>query len=394
DVQQPAKKHDLKVKVKVKNLNRSFNRNLNRSLNRNLKRLDRELSKTFEDIGPKIAAVFNDIDVHITTNVNDENDEDEATKVISGNQEEKVKVYSKSYSADKDDVLEIDNQYGNITINTWNRNEFKIEIKVSVASNKAGEAQRMMDDILISDSKVGSTVSFKTRFNMGDGGNNTTWSSFFSSKKSVRSSDIVYNVYMPAKNALLINSKYGSVTLPDMYGKVTINNTYGKLYAKSLNSVNNNLNLKYCDVDIDQLGNGNVNLSYGSLKLGKIGKLAANVNYAPVSVGQLLTSGDFNIKYGGGLKIGELGTDLKILNINSAYSNVDISLNGKESFDFDVTVSYNSFDHDNNVVKVTTHTPDDGPGYQPTKNYKGYVGRSNSNTKVTIVNKYQGVSIE
>jgi hypothetical protein len=143
------------------------------------------------------------------------------------------------------------------------------------------------------------------------------------------------------------------------------------------------------------LNGGDLNLSYGSLKLGNVGKLEADVKYAPIDIGKLASSGSFNVKYGGGIKINEISKALKNLDINSTYSSVNIGLKGDESFDFDVTVKYNSFNYDENRVKVTSKSPsDETRGYKPTKNYKGYVGNSNSNCKISINSTYQSVKLE
>jgi hypothetical protein len=147
-------------------------------------------------------------------------------------------------------------------------------------------------------------------------------------------------------------------------------------------------------VNIEEVKGCNLNLSYGSLKLGTVGRLDANVNYAPVDIEKLYTSGTINVKYGGGVKIGEISKALRNLDIDSKYSSVNIGLRGDESFDFDVTVKYGSFNFDENRLKVTSKSPDDSRGFHPTKNYRGYAGNSNSNNKININTTYQSVKLE
>ncbi|RVU01595.1 hypothetical protein EOD41_06410 [Mucilaginibacter limnophilus] len=394
----PAAKPDVPVNVHV-NLNKlnnvmasintninnavltNLNKNIYTNINKNINNITKELEIGLDGLSESLSAINCDINVDI-------DGIDAAAN--NGDMEELTKTYSKSYSADANDMLDIDNRYGKVTVVTWNKNEFKVDVLIKVATNKEGAAKKMLDDVTIQDGKQGSTVWFKTRF-AGDQGSGS-WS--FNGKRSVRIMEINYTIHMPARNAITVSNKYGTTELPSLYGKVNVTNAYGKFYAKSLNNISNNLNLSYTDASIDELKSGNVNFSYGDLKFGKIGSIDANVKYSPVIIKYLETSGDFNIKYGDGLKINELGTGLKSLNINSAYSDVGIALSGKDNFEFDVTVSYNSFNHDSDKVKIVDKTPDNGPGYQPTKNYKGYVGKSNSDTKVVIKNRYQAVNIE
>ncbi|RYY37683.1 MAG: hypothetical protein EOP46_01705 [Sphingobacteriaceae bacterium] len=362
-----------------------INKEISLTLNKSLASLDVEISKSVRVLSKELSNIKCDVDVDV--DVDDANIDADAPE---GDLEELTKTYSKSYQVDVGDVLDIDNRYGKVTVSTWNKNEFKVDVFIKVATTKEGAAKKMLDDVTIQDGKQGSTVWFKTKF-AGDQGT-SSWS--FNGKRSVRIMEINYTIYMPAKNAITINNKYGTTVLPNLYGKVNVTNAYGKFYAKSLNNISNNLNLSYTDASIDELKSGNVNFSYGDLKFGKVGTIDANIKYSPVSVNYLTTSGNFNIKYGQGLKINELGIDMKSLNINTSYSGVGIQLNGKDNFDFDVTVRYNNFNHNGGTVKVVSNTPEDGKSWTPTKNFKGTVGKGNSDKLIVIKANYAGVSFE
>lgn len=97
------------------------------------------------------------------------------------------------------------------------------------------------------------------------------------------------------------------------------------------------------------------------------------------------------MQYGSGLKIDNLDKTLKSLDIDASFTNVSLDLNGTENFLFDVTVKHNDFSYDNNCVKVVDK-PDSDQKFDFTKNYKGYVGKSGSDNKVTIKSNYQQVS--
>src|SRR5471030_600218 len=102
------------------------------------------------------------------------------------------KNYSKTYAINGNDKLRIENSYGKVTINTWDKNEFKVDVQVKVSTSRGNE-QKLLDNITISDSKSGSTVSFKT--NIGRQNYNSG-----NQKMAIN-----YTVYMPAKNALDIS---------------------------------------------------------------------------------------------------------------------------------------------------------------------------------------------
>jgi hypothetical protein len=62
-------------------------------------------------------------------------DEEYKEKVASGEIIEKIKNYSKSYSVDGNDLLQINNSFGKSgTVNTWNKNEFKVDVQMKFGS--------------------------------------------------------------------------------------------------------------------------------------------------------------------------------------------------------------------------------------------------------------------
>ncbi|HEY0245923.1 MAG TPA: hypothetical protein VGC01_10200, partial [Mucilaginibacter sp.] len=129
---------------------------------------------------------------------------------------EQIKTYSKSYPADGNDKLQIDNRYGKVTVNTWAKNEFKVDVQIKIETDDANNTKRLLDNVTISDSKEGALVSFKT--NIAKQSSNS-WGSWIGSRHS-QNIEINYTIYMPAKNPLSISNKYGAVELPTLDGKV------------------------------------------------------------------------------------------------------------------------------------------------------------------------------
>ncbi len=364
---------DRKLDMAMTSIDRGL-KNLNQKLN--LDKLENEFS---QDVDQMVRSV--------TTGAGDLQD----GILQSGDVQEKIKTYSKSYPAEANDKLQIENKYGRVNINTWTKNEVKVDVQIKGDASDDETAQKFIDAINVSDSKDGNTISFRTVFGNNSG---SIWN-LFNNMNNHRKIEVNYTVYMPSTMSLEMNNRYGAVVLPSLSGKVTINNAYGSLNAKSLTNPSNELNFKYYEVSIEELAGGEINLSYGSLKLGSVGRLEANVNYAPIDIGKLASSGSLNVRYGGGIKISEISKALKNLDISSSYSSVNIGLKGDESFDFDVTVKYGSFNYDENKLKITSKSPsDDAKGFHPTKSYRGYMGSNSSSNKITISSTYQSVKLE
>ena len=321
------------------------------------------------------ACYLNSSATNQNTSLQDDNDADK-----------QVKTYSKSYTVDAGTRLDINNRYGKVTVNTWSKNEFKVDVQIQVTADKANDTKKFIDRISINDSKQGQTVSFKTNID--------SQSDLFGSKTSSRKIEINYVIYMPAQNALNITNKYGNVELPDLDGKLVINCAYGDLQAKSLTNPGNQIKVSYGDARIASLKATDLDISYGSLVLGSVDKLNADVKYSSAKIGRISTSGILNVKYGTGVQISNLDENMKNLLVNSKYSNIKLGLDDDEDADFDVTVHYGSFNYGNHPVNISKAENAEDKHFNPTKTFKGRVGKGNVARVININSSYSSVKFE
>ncbi|NVM67366.1 hypothetical protein FHW88_005693 [Mucilaginibacter sp. SG538B] len=348
----------------------------------------------FEMLSPNINFGFKNFDQNFSYSY--DGDESYEKHLQNGDIIEKTKNYSKSYNVDGNDVINIDNKYGKVTVFTWAKSEVKVDVQIVVGANDEDKVQKMLDAVSIKDSKDGSGVSFRTSINQGDGDNEGgIWGSLFGKRNAFRKMEINYTVYMPARNPLTINNKYGNTELPDLSGKLNINNSYGSLNAKSLSNPACQIRVKYGSATIGTLTGSDLDVAYGSLNLGDCDKLNADVSYGSAKIGRITTSGNINVKFSGALKIGEVDKNVKNLSVNSSYSSVKLGVSDGQNADFDITVHYGSFNYSGHDVNITSKTPADGErGFSPTKTYKGHLGKGGSDKTITISTSYGSVSFD
>ncbi|MBB6110125.1 hypothetical protein SAMN05421821_10868 [Mucilaginibacter lappiensis] len=304
-------------------------------------------------------------------------------KVENGQVKEKVKTYSKVYPAASNDELKIENSFGEVVVNTWDRKEFKIDVQIKVYANVDADADKFLDVIQISDSKVAGLALFKTV--IGDDGSMSPELWKGEGKNHIKKIEINYVVYMPVKNTLSINNKYGNTTLPDLQGKVTIHSFYGSLKAKSLLNPLCEIKVHFGDVNIGTLTGGNLQITYGSLNLAESDKLNADISFGPAKIGTLHTSGNIRVKYCGKLQIATLDKNLKMLDINSSYSNVKLDINNNENANFDISTYYGSFNYDKDRASISNKTPgSDTYNSNAQKSYVGQLGKGSPDKTITI----------
>jgi len=359
-----------KVDFKVNDLDLNIDPKIEVQVNDLLKNLD-------FDIDPGIRLEFNDAGKNF--------DNDQGYKV------EKGKSYSKSYPIDGNDKIKLSNQYGKITVNTWDRHEVKVDVQIKAEAEDDETAQKLLDGVQIRDSKSGDIVSFRTSI---EPNNNGSWKIWNWGNRKNHKLEINYAVYMPAKTDLNVEDSYGGIELPDLDGKVKIRSSYGSVQAQNLSNPADEIEGSYGSLKAGSFNGGRLDYSYGSVDLDECNNLKADLSYGSFKLGKLNGAADFDLSYVGGFKIGEMGTSFKRLNVNSSYSGVSLGVPATNNFNFDITVTYGGFSYNDDKVIVTSKTPDDSKHYSSTKNYKGHFGKEGSEAQVSIHTTYGSVNFQ
>ncbi len=394
------------VRVKVKGFDKKLQKKIvafGKNLEANLNELGSNLSVELDNITPEINADLKDLGKSLDLDLdfsskNDSNDKDgdngTDNNTENNGQGEKFKSYSKSYPIDGNDKIKLSNQYGRITINTWDRNEVKVDVQIKAQASDDNAAQKLLDGVQIRDGKEGDLVFFRTNIEPGSNGNNSWNPLNWGSSNKKRKLEINYTVYMPSKTDLNVEDSYGGIVLPDLQGKIRISSSYGSVQAQDLTNPANEISGSYGSLKAGSINGTRLDYSYGSVEVEECNNLKADLSYGSFKLGKLKGAADFDLSYVSGFKIEELGAAVKRVNVNSSYSNVGLGIPGNNSFDFDVTTTYGGFNYDDDKATITSKSPSDSKHYSATKNYKGYYGKSGSGAQINIHSTYGGVRFD
>jgi hypothetical protein len=241
---------------------------------------------------------------------------------LNTNQEDdptgRSKTFSKTFTADQSDKINLSNQYGSIVIKTWDRREVKADVQITAYSNNDSDAQKLLDEVNIEASKSGDQIGFATRIedtrgNWGSGTRN--------GRKWRREVKVNYVVYMPASNPLNVSQQYGNVTMGDFSGPVNAKVQYGNFKAGNLSSASTNLSVQYGNTDVLQMNRATIKQQYGSgLTIGTVGTLNLSTQYAKTDIKTITGEAVIKQQYGDGLTLGTVGQ----LTLNAQYTKVKI----------------------------------------------------------------------
>lgn len=333
----------------------------------------------------------------------------------------KSKTFSKSFTVDRSDKINLANTYGSITIKTWAKNEIKVDVDIKAYANTEKDAQDLLDNASISASKDGNDISFKTKVdersnNWGIGSRN--------GKRWRRELKVYYVVYMPVNNPLNASQTYGSITMEDYNGPTSLKVQYGNLTTGDLKSSNNYISVQYGKVTLQNVNTARINLQYGNgLTMGDINDLEIDAQYTAVTIGNVKNNAQIKHQYGRGVTMASAGSlsatiqyaDLKVGRLSGTFTgklqygkltvdaieqgcrifNADVQYTGVVvgfapgyNADFDVHTEYAGFTYGSNVTAKREGGED--RSYSSTKNYTGQVGRGGSN-KINIKMEYKSL---
>lgn len=330
----------------------------------------------------------------------------------------KQKTIKKEFRVSANDLLKLDNSYGNIDIVTWDQNKVEIEVIIKTNGNDEEKVQDRLDEIQVRFNQSNGEVSAETVF---PDSNNSWWSGLLGSSSNINM-EIHYLVKAPVTNNMNISNDYGSINLDELEGDLKVSCDYGRFMIGELKGNNNYLNFDYTrnstigsvtrakieadysefrvdeagtielsadytDAQFEKVENLSFNNDYGSLNIGKLRNIKGQGDYLGVKLGLVYSTAVLNMDYGS-LSIEKLMPALKKVDINSDYTSLKIGYDREATFGFEVNTSYGGVRGlEGNEFQVNKRNQSGGDNY-----YQGYYRSENSGGQVNINSSYGSVN--
>ncbi len=273
---------------------------------------------------------------------------------------EKRKNYSKSYAVGSNERIMLNNSFGEMKINTWDKNEVKVDITIIAKAATDEKAQEILNKIRIEDGKNSDGVYFKTHLENMDNNNKGKKKDKNYKEEGM---EINYVVYLPAKNPLNASNSFGALIIGNYQGEVSLESKFGRLSAGNLSNVKQVL-VEFGKADIELINNGKVTIKFSKADLGKF---SGNVNS--------------NFEFCDVVAIA-LDNTIVQLNVKSSYSTLEIGLNKGISANFDIKTSFGDIDNGTIYSIEEEKEKDSNRGPKFDKRFYGTAGKGAA--KITI----------
>jgi len=167
---------------------------------------------------------------------------------------------SKSFPASNLKLIELSNKYGDVLVETWDKDSLKFEIEITVKGEKFEHLEMLMDMVKTEVFSNGDFASASTK--IGEESGLLQKSRYAIANKISGNQRIIvdYKLFMPARIPLRLKNRFGDVILPNMTAHVDLEVAHGNVKGRNFKTLN-------------------AQLSYGELRASKILKANLNLNY-------------------------------------------------------------------------------------------------------------------
>jgi formylmethanofuran dehydrogenase subunit D len=262
---------------------------------------------------------------------------------------EKKKLYEKSYALSSGDKVKINNQFGFVKINTWDKNEVKVSVEMVATAKSESRANDVLEGLEVSDKKSANIISFKTSIEGNNNGSSSTM-------------EVNYTVHLPSSTTLDLKNDFGATTLPDYSGNVDLTSKFGSLTTGKLTNVED-IQVEFGKANIQSITNG-----------------GATFKFSKAEVGNLIGTNTLKFEFCQKSKV-TLDNSATHTTINESYSTLNIKPAANFGGTFDIRTSFGSF-RNRTGTKFTRADEEPEYGADTDKEYEGQLGSGSNKVKI------------
>ncbi|HOU01922.1 MAG TPA: DUF4097 family beta strand repeat-containing protein [Bacteroidales bacterium] len=335
-------------------------------------------------------------------------------EILSGQSFEEKKKYSKTFPVKREMTLELNNKYGNIHISSWQKDSVYVVAEVEATSSSLKRLHNMFDGVDVDISGTDYLVRVKTEFSQDINDLVETIKGLTDKLIPYESRiRINYKINAPEYIDMRITDKYGDVYIENCRGQFTLNLANGSFKANEIDH-SKSLQLTFCDATINSLAEGDIESSFSELTIGEsrdldissvssrldlkkagniyvesrrdkfyvgsVNSITGNSYFTDFRIDNLGQELNLETRYGN-LSAEKIESSFKGININSNYTDIDLTFGRSLSYNLDIR-------HTNSNVTVPEKNSDlDKRKIDENRNeaaISGTVGRNPGNVKVII----------
>lgn len=337
-------------------------------------------------------------------------------------QDEQVsKTLKKEYAVNTDTELKVNNKFGKVDIQNWDKDQLSIDVLIKVKHRNKEKAQEMLDYITVEFSKEGNVILAETDINRKIDNSGFI---FNFDDESAKDYSIDYTIMMPAYLNIDISNKFGDVFINEVTGLALIDVKYGNLKANKI--VRNKkpystvelaysegiieecswlkLDLSYSELEMDksqalivmskfsELYVENVNSvvaesKFGNIEINSVANFVTTSSYTDFKFNEVSKRLDIDTKYGD-CEVDYVPPGFEKINITNRYGSVDVEIDESAEYRIKGEASFGDINYPSNGVVSKEEDTND-------MSIRGYIGTNpKASAEIFIDTKFGSVDIK
>lgn len=211
-----------------------------------------------------------------------------------------TQIFEKEMEVSSNTTLTIDNKFGNIECSTWNKKRIHVTVDVS------------------GDFKNESEINEKVQIEFASSSGKIDLETVIDGSLGSKSTQINYTVKMPAEMNINFENEFGNLYLETLTGEAKIENKFGNVKLGTLKGSNNQIDIKFGNLEITNFNSGVIDINNGNTEITKAHQVNLDAKFGNVEMGKVkeatveLKNGKFSIEEAGKLNIDGAFADVKI----------------------------------------------------------------------------------
>lgn len=239
---------------------------------------------------------------------------------------EKRREITKSFAVSTTDLLDVDNRFGNINIEHWNKNTVEIRVVIEAIASNENKALENMNKVSVNIDKRQNIISAVTSINNLNQKNNERVT-------------VNYTILIPTQIKLTLKQEFGNITIADGHqGASNLSIKFGNLSAGNFSAMLD-LTSKFSNVTLGNLKTASFNLQHsGKVELQNADRLKVNLQFSNLK-GQHINS----------IEIDQRHSDVNISGIENG--TISLQHSGIKIGNFKQSLTVKTLSHSNLEIK-------------------------------------------
>ena len=316
----------------------------------------------------------------------------------------------KSFNIRKDTRIEVENKFGNVIINKWDKSVFQLKVSIEAKGSSEAKTQKILDaiEIEISDRISSGYLSIITQIDQVKGNN---------------SFSVNYEISMPVTNTMKLTNSFGNIYMGSYEGPLDLTVKYGQLMAEDLDRANikvefsnskcaietlksGSVDIRYSKMQIDKTGDieimsqfsemqiGNAGIvqidgRYGKFEFGKIKSLTGELQFAGLAIEHLVETIRIETKHGDGINLETVSRNFKNIEIDGQFSSININLESGTAARLRFELQFGNLKAEGTGINFNKVIKD-----HTSSEYEGYLGKSDAAAGIRVTNKYGNIRLQ